>query len=106
MGQVELRIDCLPEVPLDAAAEFHRDWLGRAREAIATPGADALVIVLPVAAKDHDDWRRAIARDLARACAPRRVNILGGGDAAAIAAMLAYLGDAPGITGQYLPLHD
>ncbi|MFZ9395055.1 MAG: Rossmann fold domain-containing protein [Erythrobacter sp.] len=104
--QAELRIDSLDEAPLHAAAEFHRDWLGRARAAIEPPEAQALAIMLPAAGKDHDDWRRAIARDLARAYAPRRVNILGGGNAAAIAAMLAYLRDAPGITGQYLPLHD
>ena len=105
MGQDELWIETLPGASIDAAAEFHRLWLGSAREALKA-GAEALAIVMPAAAKDHDGWRRAIARDLARAHAPQRVNMLGGGDTAAIAAMLAYLRDAPGITGQYLPLHD
>lgn len=105
MVQAELRIEALPPAPLDAAAEFHRAQLDHARELLASD-IDTLAIVLPAAPKDHDDWRRALARDLARAYAPKRVNVVGGSDTAAISAMLAYLRDAPGITGQYLPLHD
>ena len=105
MAQAELRIDALPPAPLDAAAEFHCAHLDHARE-LRSGENDARAIILPAAPKDHDDWRRALARDLARAYAPKRVNVVGGGDTAAISAMLAYLRDAPGITGQYLPLHD
>lgn len=105
MVQAELRVEVLPPAPLDAAAEFHRAQLDHARELI-TGENDSLAIILPAAPKGHDDWRRALARDLARAYAPKRVNVLGGSDAAAISDMLAYLRDAPGITGQYLPLHD
>ena len=105
MAQAELRIDSLPERPLDAAAAFHCTHLDRARERLSA-GPDALAIVLPHAPTDHDDWRRALARDLGRAYAPQRVNVVGGSDEAAIVAMLAYLKDAPGITGQYLPLHE
>lgn len=103
--QRELEIAALPDAPIDAAQAFHRDFLPRAREML-DRGCESLVIVLPPAAAAHDDWRRAIARDLARAYAPRRVNCLGGGSADARKAMLAYLRAAPGITGQYLPLHD
>lgn len=103
--QAELRIDVLPESSLDAAAQFYAEHLSEARALLAGE-ADALAIVLPAAGTGHDDWRRALARDLARKFAPKRVNVSGGGSDAAIAAMLAYLRAAPGITGQYLPLHD
>ncbi len=56
---------------------------------------------MPAAPYDHADWRRAVARDLARAYAPKRVNVVGGND---LAATLDYLAGAPGVTGQYLPL--
>lgn len=103
--QAVLRIESLPAAPLDAAATFHRDTLEQALRAL-EGDADSLALVLPAASGEHDDWRRAIARDLARKFAPRRVNLLGGGSPAIIDAMLVYLGDAPGVTGQYLPLHD
>ena len=104
MMQAELRIDALPEAPLDAAAAFHRTHLDRARERLQGE-ADALAVILPPAPTDHDDWRRALARDLARAYAPKRINVVGGEEGEALSSMLAYLRDAPGITGQYLPLH-
>lgn len=103
--QAELRIDSLPESPLDAGAAFHRECVEKAHRVLGGD-ADSLVIVLPAAPSDHDDWRRAMARDLGRKYAPKRVNLLGGGEAGAVDAMLAYLGAAPGITGQYLALHD
>lgn len=102
MSQAVLRVAGLPEGALEAAAEFHREWLPRARAQLAD-GEQALAIVLPRAPYDHADWRRAAARDLARAAAPQRVNIVAGeGDA--VAPALAYLARAPGVTGQYLRL--
>ncbi len=101
--QAVLVIDDLPPGALDAAAAFHSRWLAEARERIAS--ATSLVIVLPPAPYDHTDWRRAAARDLARMAAPVRVNVIGGGSERARAETLAYLGDAPGVTGQYLVLH-
>ena len=98
-----LRIEWLPEGALDAAAAFHADWLVRARDALAN-GCEALAIVVPPAPYDHSDWRRAAARDLARAAAPARVNIVAGDDDRAIGATIAFLESAPGITGQYLPV--
>lgn len=105
MVQAELRIQTLPQGPLDAAAAFHRDYLEAARSAL-QDDAQSLAIILPAASVDHDDWRRAIARDMAREYAPRRVNLLSGADSEAVSVMLAYLRDAPGVTGQYLALHD
>lgn len=101
MSQVALHIAHLPDEALDAAAAFHREWLQCAREMIAGD-IEALAIVLPEAAYDHTDWRRAAARDLARVAAPARVNIVAGNDERAIASTLAFLAAAPGVTGQYL----
>ncbi len=104
--QAVLRVDGLAGLePIEAAALFYRDFLAGARELL-EGDASSLVIVLPHAPLDHDDWRRALARDLARAHAPKRVNCVAGPGEEAIAAMLTYLEDAPGITGQYCPAHD
>ncbi|MCB2088478.1 MAG: hypothetical protein R3E18_02935 [Sphingomonadaceae bacterium] len=101
--QEVLRIDGLPANALDAAAAFHANWLGKARSLL-DGGADSLVLVMAPAAHDHADWRRAAVRDLARAHAPKRVNLLASDDETAIAAALDYLAHAPGLTGQFLPL--
>ncbi len=98
-----LRIGELGDHALTAAARFHADWIGRVRTEL-SGGADALIIVLEPAPFDHADWRRAAARDLARAHPDNRVNIVAGDDPAAIRAACAYLAAAPGITGQYLDL--
>jgi len=98
--QAELRITGLPADAIGAARSFYDNWLGRAEEALAA--ADALAIILPPAPCDHDDWRRAVARDLARAHAPTRVNVVAGMDDAVMATTLAYLGQADGVTGQFL----
>ncbi len=101
--QAEQHIEKLPQSPLEASAAYFAEHLEAAREMI-EDNADALVIVLPQAGSDHDDWRRSLARDLARLYAPKRVNVVGG-KKEAIAETLAYLSDAPGVTGQYCPLH-
>ncbi|MFN4112760.1 MAG: Rossmann fold domain-containing protein [Sphingomonadaceae bacterium] len=103
-GQAVLTIDSLPAAALDAASQFHRDWTGQVRRQV-DQGADAVAVVMPPAPVDHTDWRRAAARDLARALAPVRVNVLSGADEVGISAMLTYLANAPGVTGHYLPLH-
>ncbi len=104
--QAVLTIDDLPDGALDAAARFHARWLPEIRTVLEDREVASLVLVLPSAGYDHADWRRAAARDLARASAPVRVNIVGGGSEADVEATLAYLGDAPGVTGQYCPLHE
>lgn len=101
--QAVLRIDGLPPGALDAVAEFHRKWLEQARGALRGE-ASSLVIVMASAPADHRDWRRGVARDLARDLAPKRVNLVAGDDADAIAATLEYLDRAPGVTGQLLPV--
>ncbi|OGS49971.1 MAG: hypothetical protein A3J40_03550 [Erythrobacter sp. RIFCSPHIGHO2_12_FULL_63_10] len=102
--QEVIRLAALPASALDAAAEFHSLHLPRLREMLRS--AESLVVVLPPAPRDHADWRRAAARDLAREAAPMRVNVIAGGGEAPIAAMLAYLEGAPGVTGQYLTAHE
>ena len=100
--QVAILVDSLPDTAIEAAEAFRAKPLVAVRESL-VKGSD-VAIVLPPADFDHADWRRAMARDLARAHAPARVNILAGADEAAIMAALAYLEHAPGVTGQYLPL--
>jgi len=96
-----INIEDLPSEAIAATQDFFARWLPQVRDILGgEPGG--LTIVLPPAAYDHADWRRAVARDLARAHAPKRINVIAGDDAAAIAATLAYLERAPGVTGQYL----
>jgi hypothetical protein len=97
MAQEVLRVTGLPAAPLDAAAAFHTDWLPPARAA-----SGDLVLIMPEAGLEHRAWRLAAVQELAREATPRRVNAVAGGDAAAIVAAVAYLADAPGITGQLL----
>jgi hypothetical protein len=61
-----------------------------------------LVLIFPPASHDHRAWRLAAVQDLAREAAPRRVNAIVGADEAAIAETLAWLEQAPGVTGQLL----
>ena len=100
MGQAVLRIVGLPEGALDAAALFHSRDLTRAREAVRR--AEAVALIFDPAAYDHRGWRLAAVRDLAREAAPRRVNGVSGDDERAIAETVAWLEQAPGITGQLL----
>lgn len=105
MGQAVMKVESLPDSAVEAASEFHAQHLPQVA-ALLAGAADNLAIVLPAAPYDHADWRRAVARDLARAHAPRRVNVLSSDDPAAIAATLAYCDNAAGVTGHYLPLNN
>ncbi len=104
--QAVLEIAQLPQRSIDASAAFMQTHLKAATELLKKPETDALAIVLPAAGPDHDDWRRSAARDLARAYAPQRVNIVGARLAEKAQPLLAYLRDAPGVTGQYLAAHE
>ena len=95
---IVLRVDGLPGEPLPAASLFHARWLGEVERALQ---AGDVAIVLEPADHRHRDWRQALARDLARAHAPHRANVVAGADRE-IAAIAAYLERAPAITGQYL----
>jgi hypothetical protein len=99
--QAVLRISGLPTAALDAAASFHGEHLPRARAQLAGE-ADALALVFPQAPYDHAGWRKAAVADLAREAAPKRVNGVAGDSGPAIDATLAWLAQAPGITGQLL----
>lgn len=101
-----IEVGLLPEAALDAASAFMAFHLEAARALLADPETTALAIILPPAAHDHRDWRLALARDLAREVAPRRVNVVAGLPGAARDATLRFLSDAPGVTGQYCLCHD
>ena len=101
--QTVLVIDDLPPGALDASARFHADHVPAVRTAAGA--SDSVVLVLAPAPVDHTDWRRAAVRDLARALAPVRVNLVAAGSGEPLDATLAYLANAPGVTGHYLPLH-
>ena len=103
-SQAILQVTGLPDGALDAAAEFHAQWLGQAR-AMLESDTDALAVVMPSAPHAHDDWRRAAARDLARAYAPRRVNVIGADPGASLNGLIDYCANSPGVTGQYLAGH-
>ncbi len=104
--QRELEVGLLPDGALDAAGAFMAFHLEAARARLAAPDCTALAIILPPAAHDHRDWRLALARDLAREAAPRRVNVVAGLPGEARAATLRFLADARGVTGQYLVCHE
>lgn len=104
--QRQIEVTALPDGPLDAAGAVMAFHLEPARAALADPETTALVIILPPAGHDHRDWRLALARDLAREAAPKRVNLLAGAEGEARAAALRFLADAPGVTGHYLVCHE
>jgi hypothetical protein len=99
-----LRIEGLPDAPLDAAAAFHANWLAPARRQCIADRST--VLVFAPADHTHRGWRLAVVQDLARAAAPRRINAVASASDAAIAASARYLDRAEGVTGQYLPLDD
>jgi hypothetical protein len=98
MAQAVLVADTSPAAPLDAAAAFHAADLARAR-ALLADGGD-LAIHFPPADHPHRAWRLAVVQELAREAAPSRVNGVEGHDDPATAATIAWLADAPAITGQ------
>lgn len=100
MRQAVVRIEGLTESALDAAAEFHAHHLQRARDALR--GSEAVALIFPEALYDHRGWRLAVVRDLAREAAPKRVNGVVGNDERAVAQTVAWLEQAPGVTGQLL----
>jgi len=100
---MRLDVGPLPDDPLAASARFHAAVLPRALAAL-DAGAAALTLVFAPAAHEHSAWRATAIQTLARARAPARINALVSDDEAAIAAALAYVGAAPGLTGQCLAL--
>ena len=97
------RIDVtgLPGTPSAAAAVFYGEWQERVQTALAK---GSLALVFPPAGHEHGAWRLSAVQTLAREMAPARLNAIASDDETAIAAALAYLAAADGVTGQYLPL--
>lgn len=106
MVQAVIDLAMLPDSPVASGAAFHRSHLDAVTQRISEPDVTALVIVMPLAGPDHDHWRRTLARDLAREHSPKRCNIVAAGSSALKQETLAYLRDAPGVTGQYLVTYD
>ncbi len=101
-----LSVTQLPESSLMAAEAFMADHLEEARALLSDDAVAALAIALPAAGPEHKDWRTAIARDLAREYTPKRVNVAAGAPGKSLEEVLAYLGNAPGVTGHYVEAHD
>lgn len=93
----------LPAGPIDAAADFLGRIALEVRSAIQSRDLPLCVVFAP-ADHRHSAWRRAAIQELAREAAPGRINAIAGDDEVAVAAAADYLGGAPGVTGQYLPL--
>lgn len=89
----------LAESPLDAAAQFHGRIVPLARDALA---AGDVVVAFDPADHTHAGWRLAAVQELAREAAPRRVNAVVGGAGSSRDQVIAFLGRAPGVTGQIL----
>lgn len=106
MAQRVYEVTQLPEGGIAASAAFMAEHLEPARAAIGRGEEDSLAIILPAASSDERDWRTALARDLARAHTPARVNVIAGTHAEKLAALLGYLANAKGVTGQYLETHE
>ncbi len=102
MVMLQIDIVGLPAAPLEAAADFYAKEMPEIRDdADIHPECD-LVLVFEPAGHEHRGWRLAAVQDLGREFAPRRVNAITGDDQHAIAATLAWLDQAPGVTGQLL----
>ena len=98
-----LRLGAQPDAALAAASEFHARILPQLNP---PPLGEDLVLIFPPADHTHRAWRLAAVQSLARAYAPRRVNGLVSDNEQAIAAAVAYLAGADGVTGQLLQLDD
>jgi hypothetical protein len=100
-----LRLGALPAAALAAAAEFHADLVPKVRDRLAGKPS-CLTLVFAPADHTHRAWRLAAIQSLAREFAPARVNALVSDNEKALAAALAYLESAEGVTGQLLELDD
>ena len=93
----------LPDIPLDAAAEFHARIVPDVRQAMARSGD--IVICFDPADHAHKAWRLAAIQNLAREGASGcRVNglVASSSDLAGTAETRQFLQQAAGVTGQLL----
>jgi len=91
-----------PSSALDAASMFHQDIVPELRRLLASDDADSVVLLLPPADHVHAAWRLAAIQGLAREAAPLRVNAIVGDAGPGVDEAIAFLADAPGVTGQIL----
>lgn len=101
---LRIAIDNLPGSALAASGYFYSHHLAAIRQMLGQ-GDDA-VLLLDAADHAHNDWRKAAIAGLAREYTPARINGISGGDCTAQDRAIEYLANAPGVTGQYLPLHN
>jgi hypothetical protein len=97
-----LRVGVLPGDALAAATRFHAEVLPKVLAELER--GETLTLVFAPADHTHRAWRLAAVQGLAREFAPLRVNALAAEHEPAIAAALAYLETAQGVTGQLLRL--
>ena len=102
----EITVGPLPESALEAHAALIAQQLDPIRQVMGEGATSTLTLILPAAGPEHDRWRRALAGDLAREYAPKRVNLAAGPAGEELDTLLAYLRDAPGVTGHYLQTHE
>ncbi|HEU4650861.1 MAG TPA: hypothetical protein VFS49_05545 [Croceibacterium sp.] len=95
-------IDNLPSDPLDAAALFHADHLPKIRHNTGAIRPSNIVLVFEPAGSEHHAWRLAAIQGLAREFAPIRANAVVGNEKDSLDDAIAFLHDAPGVTGQLL----
>lgn len=104
MAQSVLEIGPLGDDALEAAAQFHSEWLPKVRVALAARPGNLVLMFEPLDYR-HRKWCLAAVQELALGAVPVRVNaVAGSGDG--LAETLAYLDSAPGVTGQLLDLHE
>ena len=90
----------------DGGGEAHAQPPSASPGSAPPPQGEDLALIFPPADHTHRGWRLAAVQALARESAPLRVNAIAGGSDPAIVAARAYLEQAQGVTGQYLPLDD
>lgn len=105
MAGAVVTVSGLPDEPGAAAAAFHAQWGAQLRSDIAAAEDPVqITIIFEHASHEHKGWRLAAVQDLARMAAPGRVNALVAADAADAARAVAYLENAPAVTGQMLTI--
>ena len=104
MQVVGIRVSRNSDSPLGAADEFYTEDCPSLKDY--PEGFDLMVLYFDGAGPEHHAWRLAAIQGLAREAVPARVNGIVGDDEPALAATLAWLERAPGVTGQLLSVQN
>ena len=99
MLRVEIKVPENSANPPTAAQAFYTE---HCPGSLCSGDFDLMIVRFRPAGHEHRGWRLAAVQDLARAAAPSRVNGIVGDNEQAIAEVIAWLEDAPGVTGQLL----